>query len=421
MSPPIRIVILGAGWSSGCYAGRTFYEQRLYPHRSGETHNQKQGEASTEQGTSFLNGLPAFTMKRYGDLYRQITSYDNLLLAHLNARKGKTGAAEVHAVDKNLQQSLTQIQHLLLSKQFTTSPYERFLIHEPKLREISKLPYFPDRIVQHAVMNVLGPLWDKVFISDVYSAIPGRGIHAGLNRMKRFLKNERGTRYCLQFDIHQFYPSVDHDILMHLIERKIKCPDTLWLLENIVRSTESEEGIPIGNYLSQYFANIYLNSFDHWLKEVLKIRYYIRYADDGVILDGNKQRLNAIHKAIALYFKKKLRLSLNPKTQIYPVDVRGIDFLGYRTFRKYTLLRKRSVRSFKSKLSTIKQHWPELPPEHVVSTVMARAGWIKHCNGYNLTRKYLFNDRKIMTIMNEASAALGFQNPLGKCLRRLES
>jgi len=351
-------------------------------------------------------------MKRYGDMYRQITSYDNLLLAHLNARKGKTGATEVQAVDKNLKASLKQIQHLLLSRQFTTSPYERFLIHEPKLREISKLPYFPDRIVHHAVMNVIGPLWDKVFISDVYSAIPGRGIHAGLNRIKGFLKNERGTRYCLQFDIHQFYPSVDHDILMRLIERKIKCPDTLWLLENIVRSTESGKGIPIGNYLSQYFANIYLNSFDHWLKEVLNIRYYIRYADDGVILDASKMRLNAIHKAVAVYFKNNLHLSLNPKTQIYPVDIRGIDFLGYRTFRGYTLLRKRSVRSFKAKLSAVKRRWPGVPAQHVVSTIMARVGWIQHCNGYNLTQKYLTSDQRIMAIMEEASAALGFKNPL---------
>jgi len=358
-------------------------------------------------------------MKRYGDLYRKILAYDNLLSAHLRARRGKTGVAEVQAVDKAPRPHLLKIQKLLVSKQFTTAPYERFLIHEPKEREISKLPYFPDRIVQHAVMQVIGPLWDRVFITDVYSAIPGRGIHAGLNRLRGFLKNERATRYCLQFDISKFYPSVNQDILMGLIERKIKCSDTLWLLENIVRSPESGKGIPIGNYLSQYFANIYLNEFDHWLKETLKARYYIRYADDGVILDGSKRRLNAIHKAIAAYFKTNLYLSLNPKTQIYPVDARGIDFLGYRTFRKYTLLRKRSVRSFKTKLATIKQHWPELPPEHVVSAIMARAGWIKHCNGYNLTRKYLFDDQEIMAIMDDASAILGFRNPLRKCARRL--
>ena len=353
-------------------------------------------------------------MKRHGNLYGQITTYGNLLLAHLNARRGKTGTREVQVVDKDPKRYLRQIQALLLSKCFTTSPYEHFLIHEPKKREISKLPYFPDRIVQHAVMNVIGPLWDRVFIPDVYSAIPGRGIHAGLKRLKGFLRNQRDTRYCLQFDIAKFYPSVDHDILMNLIERKIKCPDTLWLLENIVRSPETGKGIPIGNYLSQYFANIYLDRFDHWLKETLKTKYYIRYADDGVILDASKIQLNALHKAIARYFAKNLHLSLNPKTQIYPVGVRGIDFLGYRTFRDYTLLRKRSVRAFKSKIATIKKHWPDLPPQHVVSTIMARVGWIRHCNGHNLTQKYLLNDREVMIITDEASASLGFENPLMK-------
>ena len=359
-------------------------------------------------------------MKRYGNLYPLITNYDNLVLAHLNARRGKTSTDEVQKVDKEPMKYLKEIQRLLISKEFTTSPYKQFLIHEPKTREISKLPYFPDRIVQHAVMNVLGPLWDKTFIPDIYSAIPGRGIHAGLRRLRLFLKNERGTRHCLQFDISKFYPSVDHDILMHLIERKIKCPETFWLLEDIVRSPESGRGIPIGNYLSQYFANIYLDRFDHWLKEVLKVRYYIRYADDGVILDASKVRLNAIHKAIGVYFKNNLRLSLNPKTQIYPVDARGIDFLGYRTFRGYTLLRKRSVRAFKSKLAAIKKHWPGLPPQHVVSTIMARVGWIKHCNGHNLIQSTLVGDQTILAIMEEASAALGFKNPLKKMIGGLK-
>ena len=359
-------------------------------------------------------------MKRHGNLYQLITNYDNLDLAHRNARRGKISTDEVRKVDEDPVKYLKEIQRLLVSKEFTTSPYKRFLIHEPKTREISKLPYFPDRIVQHAVMNVLGPLWDNVFIPDIYSAIPGRGIHAGLKRLRGFLRNERETRYCLQFDISKFYPSVNHDILMRLIESKIKCPDTLWLLENIVRSSENEKGIPIGNYLSQYFANIYLNQFDHWLKETLKVKRYIRYADDGVILDTSKRRLNAIHKAIDAYFKKNLALLLNPKTQIYPVDVRGIDFLGYRTFRTHTLLRKRSARSFKTKLAMIKKRWPNIPAQHVVSTVMARVGWIKHCNGHNLTQAYLFDDEVIMGIMDDASASLGFKNPLRRNLGGFE-
>jgi len=353
-------------------------------------------------------------MKRCGNLYTAITSYDNLVLAHLNARKGKMDSTEVRVVDAKPMRYLKELQRLLISKEFTTSPYKHFTVREPKPRVISKLPYFPDRIVHHAVMNVIGPLWDKVFIQDVYSAIPGRGVHAGLARLRKFLRNGYGTRYCLQFDISKFYPSVDHDVLMDLIERKIKCPGTLWLLENIVRSTGSAKGIPIGNYLSQYFANIYLNWLDHWLKETLKVRYYVRYADDGVILSVRKIRLKAIWDAIATYLDTNLRLSLNPKTQIYPVDVRGIDFLGYRTFRNYVLLRKRSVRSLKRELQAIKKLWPEVDPQHVISSIMARVGWIKHCDGYNLVRKHLLNNQEIMGITDEASELLGFANPLRK-------
>lgn len=209
-------------------------------------------------------------MKRYGKLFNKIVDLNNIALAHKNAKKGKSHYAKVREVEKDPER---YIQDILVNKTFTTSKYKTKLIHEPKERIIYKLPYFPDRIIHHAIMNVIQPIWDKVFIYDLYSAIPGKGLHAGISRLRQFLKDRENTQYCLKFDIKNFYPSISHDILFELVRRKIKCKDTLWLLEDIIRSPGGNKNLPIGNYLSQYFGNIYLNWFDHWLKEEKGMKY----------------------------------------------------------------------------------------------------------------------------------------------------
>lgn len=351
-------------------------------------------------------------MKRHGNLFEKIVNLGNLRLAHKKARRGKGDYEEVQEFEKDKEARLVELQQMLKNRTFTTSSYQNFLVYEPKTRVISKLPYFPDRIVQHAIMNIIQPIWDKIFIYDVYSAIPGKGIHRAIKRLRKFLRNKEETRYCLQFDIKKFYPSVNHDILMGLIKRKIKCPGALRLLDDIVHSPKGNKGIPIGNYTSQYFANICLNWFDHWLKQTLQTKRYLRYADDGVVLGPTKKKLHAIRKAIEIYLAKNLKLSLNSKTQVYPVDDRGIDFLGYRTFRDYVLLRKRSVKKFKRKLKLIKKHWEELPSQHIISSIMSFVGWVKHCDGYNLLKSHLLTDGRLVKIMDRSAQVLGISNPL---------
>jgi len=353
-------------------------------------------------------------MKRYGDLYKWITHPVNLFIAHTRARRGKAHYAEVQAVDEGLCLHLAQLQRMLIDRTFTTSRYKIKQVHEPKERTIYVLPYYPDRIVHHAVMQITQPIWDRVFIYDVYSAIPGRGIHRAIRRLDQFLEDERNTRYCLQFDIRKFYPSVRHDTLLDLIRRKIKCEDTLWLLENIVHSPGGDRNIPIGNYLSQYFANIYLNWFDHWLKEDKHVMYYIRYGDDGVILDYNKQFLHELLEEIREYLWDKLGLALNPKTQIYPVDARGIDFLGYRTYRDFRLLRTRSARRFKAKMRAIREGHDRMGAHHVVSAVMSYVGWLQHGDCYNLLREHVLGDAEMMAVLDEACGQLEIANPLLK-------
>ncbi len=347
-------------------------------------------------------------MKRFSNLFLQIVDTDNLLTAHLNARKGKSQYGEVQMVNRNPSMFIGEIQRLLISKTFTTSPYELKEIFEPKQRTIYKLPNYPDRIVQHAVMQVIQPIWDRVFIYDLYSAIPGKGLHAGSYRLRKFLKDEPHTQYCLKFDISKFYPSMNHDVLLNLIKKKIKCKDTLWLLENVIRSTP---GVPIGNYLSQYFGNIYMNEFDHWLKEEKGMRYYLRYCDDGVILHADQQVL----KDLLVEIREKLgelHLTLNPKTSIFPVDRCGIDFLGYRHYRDYTLLRKSSARNFKRKIKNIERKSGGMIPESVICSVMSSIGWLKHCDSYHLLKRLVLDNPKLLKIVQENSLKMNITNPL---------
>lgn len=356
-------------------------------------------------------------MKRYGNLFAKIVDIDNIILAHKNAKKGKSHYAEVQEVEKDLDFYIHEIRNILVNKTFTTSKYKTKLVHEPKKRVIYKLHYFPDRIVHHAVMNIIQPIWDRVFIYDLYSAIPGKGLHAGVLRLRQFLKDRENTQYCLKFDIKNFYPSINHAILFDLVNRKIKCEDTLWLLEDVIRSPKGNTNLPIGNYLSQYFGNIYLNWFDHWIKEEKEMKYYIRYCDDGVILHKSKEVLNNLLKEIEEYVKKNLKLELNPKTQIFPVDVRGIDFLGYRSFRNYTLLRKSSATRFKRKIRFIEQNHEELEPQHIISSIMSYCGWVQFCNGHHLLKKYILENNRIIEIMDEASKALSIYNPILKLMK----
>lgn len=352
-------------------------------------------------------------MKRYGNLYNKICSFDNIELAHSKARKGKTHYEEVQIIDLNPNKYISMIQESLLNKTFTTSEYTTKIIYEPKERIIYKLPYYPDRIIHHAIMNILQPIWDKIFITDLYSAIPTRGLHKGIERLHTWLEDDIDTKYCLKFDVEKYYPSVNHNKLLDIIKQKIKCKDTLWLLEDIIRSPFGSYNIPIGNYLSQYFGNLYLNNFDHWIKEFNHVKYYMRYGDDGIILHSDKHFLNNLLDNIKVYITEKLLLKLNNKTQIFPVDKKGIDFLGYRFYRNYILLRKSTLKRFKKKIKYIKENYNILNPQSVVSSIMSYYGWLRYCNCNNLKDKYLFNN-ELITIMDILSEKLNIENPLRK-------
>ncbi len=348
-------------------------------------------------------------MKRRGNLFSTLVSLENLQKAHQNARKGKKHYQAVQMVDANPDQYLLQLQQDLIDHTFTTAPYTQKTIFEPKQRIIYKLPYYPDRIVHHAVMQVTQPIWDRQFIHDLYSAIPGKGLHAGSYRLREFLRDTENTQYCLKFDITKFYPSIRPDRLYEIVQRTVKDPDVLWLLADVIFSTP-DGGVPIGNYLSQYFSNLYLTPFDHWLKEQMRARYYIRYCDDGVILHRDKGWLQDLLPRIEEYFDT-LGLKLNPKTSIFPVDRCGVDFLGYRSFRTHTILRKSSARRLKKRVREIEQNYQTMNPDEILGSLGAYHGWLKHCDCYNFARTYLYENPAIRTAVDYAVEMKGIKCP----------
>jgi retron-type reverse transcriptase len=348
-------------------------------------------------------------VKRHGNLYSKIYDIENIRLAHKNAKKGKSHYSEVKMVEANPEKYFVEIQQMLKNKTFCNSKYEVFIkTDKGKEREIFKLPYFPDRIIHHCIMNVLEPIWMKTLISDTYSSLKGRGIHKGVKRIKKALKDRDNTKYCLKMDVRKFYPSIDHDILKQIITKKIKDKDLLWLLGEII---DSAKGVPIGNYLSQYFGNLYLSGLDHWLKEQKGCKYLFRYCDDLAILHSSKNHLSRLQEDVSDYLKTNLNLKLKGNWQIFPVDKRGIDFLGYRFFHGYTLLRKSTVTRFKRRTKKIKEKHHLLTPINILSSVMSYWGWMKYANCYHLQKTFI--DCRLKRIVKDICLTSDIHNPLG--------
>ena len=322
-------------------------------------------------------------MKRVNNLYPLIYAEDNIELADKKARKCKRTRYGVRKHDQNKEIDNYALHLSLLNENYKTSEYTTYKIYEPKERIIFRLPYYPDRITHHAIMNIMEPIWTKIFTRDTYSCIKGRGIHALVKKLQSDLrKDPNGTMYCAKMDIRKFYPSINHEILKSIVKKKIKDKSLLKLLFEII---DSADGVPIGNYLSQFFANLYMAYFDHWVKEELKVKYYYRYADDIVLLSDDKNQLRSWVLAIKVYLTNVLELKLKDNYQIYPVESRGIDFVGYVCYHDHTLLRK----SIKLKLlGLVRAYSNNLISKQKLQLKMASYfGWLKYCDSKNLLKK----------------------------------
>lgn len=318
-------------------------------------------------------------MKRIGYLFEKVCDMDNLRMAEANAGTGKGSRQEVAQFRDNLEQNLADIRAQLVNRTYHTSQYTCFIKHEPKERVIYKLPY-RDRVVQWAIMQVLVDIWTPIFTRDTYACIKGRGVHSLLQRLRKELRNDPdGTKYCYKIDIRKFYPSITHSILKEVVRQRIKDPALLWLLDDII---DSADGVPIGNYISQYFANLYLAELDHIVKEQWGVKYYYRYADDIVVLSDSKEFLHGIHTKMVQYLAEHRRLELKPNYQIFPVEARGIDFIGYVTRHTYCRARKRNKKALCKIVAKLRHKG--LTGEEIRLRVASRLGFIVHADSKHL-------------------------------------
>lgn len=320
-------------------------------------------------------------MKRHGNLWDKITCPDNLLRAYREARRGKGWQRHVKWFERNVNGNLLRLQKMLCTGAFSTSEYRKKTIYEPKQRDIYVLPFYPDRIVQHALLQVVAPLWDALFIEQSYACRKGRGMHQA---SQQTMHHVRKYKYFLKADISKFYPSINHDILLSIIERKIKCKRTLSLLENIVRSFDGDKNVPIGNYTSQWFGNLYMNELDQKIRHEHKIGSYVRYCDDFIVFHDCKKALSALKDWIEDFLSTRLALKFS-RWSIAPVG-HGVDFVGYRHFVKKVLLRKSTARRAQKRMALLmpKLNACKITIDQFRSSIASTEGWLKWANTYNL-------------------------------------
>jgi RNA-directed DNA polymerase len=332
-------------------------------------------------------------MKTYRNLYSQVWDFENLLLAYKKARKGKRGKAYVAAFEHKQEEELFSLQEELHQKTYKPGAYDSFFIHEPKQRLISAAP-FRDRVVHHALCQVLEPIWEPRFIHDCYANRIGKGTHRALDRTTQFARQHR---YFLQCDVRQFFPSIDLDILRAEFARLVGDKNVLWLCDQILQSGQgvlSEEygmvyfpgddlfavnrprGLPIGNLTSQFWANIYLNAFDQFVKRELKCTAYLRYVDDFLLFSDSPRMLlnwlNAIQAKMG-----SLRLTLHQGSARINAVADGIPFLGFRVYPEHRMLKRLKVVHYRRKLRLLVVEAAESFEKQAQLKTSLR-GWINH-------------------------------------------
>lgn len=330
-------------------------------------------------------------MKRISNLYERIISLDNLRLADEKARRGKTGTCGVRVHDRHREADILALHEALRTRTFRTSPYDVFTIHEPKEREIYRLPYYPDRIVHHAIMNVLEPIWVATFTHNTFSCVKGRGIEGCARHVEKTIRKYDGKPlYCLKIDIRKYYPSINGEVMKRIIRRRIKDKDLLWLLDEII---DSAEGLPIGNYLSQYLSNLYLAYFMHKVNEVWRLDAD-EYADDIVFYSESKARLHeAFHGQIKPYLEGELKLKVKGNYQVFPIarnrydrHGRALDYVGYKFYRHQKLLRKSIKRNFCREAARLSKRSPPPNVKAYKQAVAPWLGWAQHSNSRHLLK-----------------------------------
>ena len=337
--------------------------------------------------------------KTYNDLFGQVVSFESLYRAYTQARKGKREKMHCMVFENRLEYEIIQLQNELVWGEYEVSGYRSFYVHEPKLRKITALREFRDRVVQNSIHAVIEPLWESRFIYDSYACRVNKGTHVGIDRAQGFLKEtlkKHGKIYALKADISKYFSSIDHEILKSLLKKRIDDDRLMRVIENIIDSycEETGKGIPIGNLTSQLFANIYLDRFDQWIKCRKQIKNYARYMDDFIVIHHDKDFLIKLRMEAEAFLHDELKLCTNHKTQVFPVahkGGRGLDFLGAHLWPDGRRMRKCTLNRFKRRLRIMQKQYDrkEIDFSVVRSSVLSTVAHARHANGLPAVRKLL--------------------------------
>jgi retron-type reverse transcriptase len=329
-------------------------------------------------------------------LWDSFIDFENIYRGYYAAARGKRYRDEVLAFKANLEDNLFSLIDDLRCDSYVPLPLRQFWITDPKRRLISA-PAFRDRVVHHALVRIIEPVFERRFINESFACRVGRGTHAAMRHVfkcTQLAKRRWGDYYVLKCDVSKFFPSINHNILKRTIRRSLRDKRVLCLIDTIIQSHESAgqdgAGIPIGALTSQLFANVYLDPLDHYLKETCQIKFYARYMDDFVIIHQDKAFLRELLGKIETFLHDRLAVNLNPKTELFP-GKHAVDFCGYRIWPTHIKPRKRTVKRARRRLKKLARIYQNDPKslEHAKASMMSFLGYVKHCSGLKTTRSIL--------------------------------
>lgn len=329
-----------------------------------------------------------------GSTFHTIISLPNLFSAWKEFKKGKSKKPDVLRFGFALEDNLFSLHEQLKNKTYIPDCYKSFFVCDPKLRHIHKASV-RDRVLHQAIFRIFYPIFDKDFIFDSYSSRVGKGIHLGVKRLyialRKVSANWRKSIFAFKCDIKKFFDSIDHDILLGLIKKKINNQDTFWLIEMIIKSFEKSggRGLPLGNITSQLFANIYLNELDQFVKHKLKVKYYFRYADDFILVHNNKNFLENVKEKIKLFLSENLKLKLHEDKISIRKLRQGIDFLGFVTLQNAIVLRTKTKRRILKKISEIFTDFKNgnISKTYFNSVLQSYFGVLSHCKSRGIKKQ----------------------------------
>src|SRR3989344_3033646 len=329
--------------------------------------------------------------------YVELCSPENLLIAHQRARKGKTRKEYVIEFEENLPENLLRLRNELLLHSYRPRPLKTFIIRDPKVRKISK-SHFRDRIVHHALCNIIEPYFERQFIYDSYANRKSKGTLKAIERFNAFSRkvsrNHSRRAYVLKADIKQYFETVDHQILQTVLKKEIKDKRVLWLISVILSNYEAKtanRGMPLGNLTSQFFANVFLNELDQFVKHQLRAKHYLRYVDDFILFNKSKDVLIDQKAKIDTFLREGLKLTLHQeKSKIIPVKS-GVEFLGLKIFPRHKIIRRKILRRFERKLHTLFEEYGrrEIDYDTVYNFLEGWWAYGKNTNMYKLRKRIM--------------------------------